>query len=175
MRDPRRNYGPQKQKPRDAIAAGPLERISRLPLLRGLLCSLLCGLLRDLVRRCLGLRRLGLRRPRLRTGPSPAPRLLLRRRADGSLRRRKPCQRHAERRAAHVAHPRLEAELHAVRVTAVLPADPDLEPRLHGAALVDAHLDELTNAVLVDGLERVSRQDLLVQVVGEEAADVVPG
>src|SRR5687768_13122690 len=71
--------------------------------------------------------------------------------------------RHPERRAAHVVHPGLVAEHHAVRVAAVLPADAHLQvlPGLRlptGPTLLDAHLDQLTYTVHVDRLERVDGQ-----------------
>ena len=42
-----------------------------------------------------------------------------------------------------------------------------------GAAALDAHLDELADAFLVERLERVFRQQLLLQVLRDEGADVV--
>ena len=84
------------------------------------------------------------------------------------LRRGQSGDRHAERRARHVVHADLVAERDAVGVTAVLAADPDLQvlavlllARL--AALGHADLDQLADAVDVDRLERVDRQDLLLR------------
>ncbi len=62
-------------------------------------------------------------------------------------------------RAAHVVHAHVVAELDAVRLAAVLAADADLELRPGGAALLDADLDQLADAVPVERLERVGRQD----------------
>ena len=44
-------------------------------------------------------------------------------------------------------------------------------PRL--AALLHRHLDQLAHALLVDRLERIGLEDVVLQVVGQEAADVV--
>src|SRR4051812_38048192 len=86
--------------------------------------------------------------------------------------------RHAEGRAAHVVHADLVAEVHAVGVAAVLAADADLQvlvvlrlPRL--AALLDADVDELADAAHVDRLERIDRKDLLLEILADEALDVV--
>jgi hypothetical protein len=80
--------------------------------------------------------------------------------------------RDAERRAGDDVHADEVAELDGRRLAAVLAADPDppLRPR---PAELDAGVDELADALAVEELERVRRQHLLLQVIGDEAADVV--
>ena len=39
--------------------------------------------------------------------------------------------------------------------------------------LLDRHLDQLPHALLVDRLERIGLEDVVLEVVGQEAADVV--
>src|SRR5437868_11101685 len=82
--------------------------------------------------------------------------------------------RHPERRAAHVVHPDLVAEHHAVRVAAVFAADAHLQVlavlRLPARApLANSDVDEPTHAPHVDRLERIDRQDLLLEIGRHEA------
>jgi hypothetical protein len=65
------------------------------------------------------------------------------------------------------------AEVDRRRVAAVIAADAHLEVGARRAAALDSHLDQLADALLVDRLERVFGDDLLVDVVGQEPADVV--
>jgi hypothetical protein len=59
----------------------------------------------------------------------------------------------------------------ALRVAAVLAADADLEVvACDRAALAHRDVDELADAVGVERLEGVGRQDRLAQVVGQEGA-----
>ena len=60
-------------------------------------------------------------------------------------------------------------EVDRVRIATVLAADAGLETRLRLAALLDAHGDELSDALLVERLERVLLDDLGVDVRAEEA------
>src|SRR2546425_1281568 len=99
-------------------------------------------------------------------GPPRDPRF------DGGLRRRQPRYRDAVRRAADVVHAGAMAEAHRACLSAVLAADADLEPRARGAAALDGPEHELPHAFLVEGLERVLREDAeppLVHIVGQEA------
>ena len=68
------------------------------------------------------------------------------------------------------------AELDAVGVATVFSADADLQLAASPAALFSAPLHQHAHALLVEGLERVSREDaslLFVDVVGKKAARVV--
>ena len=61
-------------------------------------------------------------------------------------------------------------QVDGVRVTAVLAADPDLHSLAGLAALFHRDLHQPPHAFLVDRLERVARQDLLLQVADDERA-----
>src|SRR5512137_2952704 len=93
--------------------------------------------------------------------------------ADCRLGRCQPGDRHAERRTTDVIHADLVAESHAGRLAALLAADADFELLIGLSATLDADLDQLADADLVDGLERIAGQDLLANVIRQEAADVV--
>src|SRR5690606_19576837 len=81
--------------------------------------------------------------------------------------------RHAVGRAGHVGEADLVAELHGVRVAAVLAADAELDAGAGGVALLGGDLDELADAGLVDRGERVLLEDLGLGVGAEEGAGVV--
>src|SRR6266700_6979717 len=84
--------------------------------------------------------------------------------------------RYAERRGADVVQADLMAELDAVGVATVFSADADLQFAASPAALFSAPLHQHADALLVEGLERVSREDaslLFVDIVGKKAARVV--
>ncbi len=66
------------------------------------------------------------------------------------------------------------AEVHAGRFAALFSADADLQGLVGLAAPLYAELDEFAHAGLVYALERVASQDLLVDVVRQESAEVVP-
>src|SRR5438132_1580616 len=89
-------------------------------------------------------------------GPLPAgsnsldPGLLQRR-----LRRREPCERHPEGRAADVIQPEPVAELDRRRLTAVLAADPNLQAFLCSSAALDRYPHQVAHAALVERLERI--------------------
>eukprot|EP00754_Rhynchopus_humris_P025711 Rhum_TRINITY_DN14960_c6_g1::Rhum_TRINITY_DN14960_c6_g1_i1::g.130403::m.130403 len=82
---------------------------------------------------------------------------------------------HPVRRARHVVQPRLVEELHGRRLPAVLTADADLEVAPRRTALLHGHLHELTDAALVQHLERVVVVDAQLLVVLQEGTRVVPG
>jgi hypothetical protein len=67
---------------------------------------------------------------------------------------------HAVGRAAHVVQPELEAELDRIRIAALLAANADFR-FLRVARPFDRHLDQLADALLVDRLERIGRQEFL--------------
>ncbi len=52
----------------------------------------------------------------------------------------------------------------------MLAADTELDVRAGGAALLDGDLHQLTDTDGVDGLEGVEREDLLLDILEEEAA-----
>src|SRR5215510_10297122 len=95
------------------------------------------------------------------------------RRRDLSLGRRQPRDRHRERRAGHVVHADPMAEGHRRRLAPVLAADTHLEIRHRLAPPLDADADQLAHALLVEHRERVDGQELLLQIEGQELADVV--
>ena len=90
-----------------------------------------------------------------------------------SLRRSKTGDGHAEGRAAGIIHAKAGAELHAGGLAAVLAADAGAHAGTYVAALLHGHLDELAYAVLVENLEGVYLQNLLLQIHGQEAGDIV--
>ena len=55
----------------------------------------------------------------------------------------------------------------------MLSTDTALEVRTCGTALLDSHLHQLADTLLVEHLERIDVQDLLLQIRGEEAGDIV--
>src|SRR3989338_1672156 len=77
------------------------------------------------------------------------------------------------RRTADIIHADGVAELHTVRVAAVLTADADLQIRIRRAAALDAYLHQLHHAVSIYRLERVFRQDPFRKVIRQERTDVV--
>src|SRR5439155_6605632 len=81
--------------------------------------------------------------------------------------------RDPEGRARDVVEPDPVAELDARRIASVLAADPDLQARPRLAAQLHTDLHELSDAPLVELLERVGRQDLAPHVFGQELAGVV--
>src|SRR5467141_3824153 len=89
-----------------------------------------------------------------RAGPVDHPLLL-----KCGLSRGEPSDRHAERRAGHVIQAHAMTELHRRRLTAVLPANADLEVGPRAPAQPHRQLDELADALLVEYLERVVLED----------------
>src|SRR5205814_7134636 len=90
------------------------------------------------------------------------------------LRRGEPGDRNAERRARHVIHAGVVAELHRARLAAVLAANPDLQIGASAPAQPHRDLDELADPFLVEHLEGVLVQDTVLDIEGEEPAGVVP-
>src|SRR3989454_5370157 len=80
------------------------------------------------------------------------------------LRRREPRARHAERRRRDVRQTGLVEELDRRRIAAVLAADPDLQVLARLAAPLDAHAHHGSDALAIEDLERVGRDDLLLHV-----------
>jgi hypothetical protein len=56
----------------------------------------------------------------------------------------------------------------------VLSADADFQVGLRGPSALGAHPNELADAVPIQRLERIARQDLVPQVIGQERARVIP-
>ena len=110
--------------------------------------------------------------PMTTTSPTPSRGYLSR--TSASLRRGlgggQPRDRDAERRAGDVVQPDLVAEGDARRVAAVLAADADLQARSRGAARLGGDPHQLSDALAVEDLERVLRQDLAVDVLQQELA-----
>src|SRR5688500_14631849 len=97
----------------------------------------------------------------LSDGPQrPALRLRQRR-----LRRGEPRDGHAIGRAADVVEAYLFEEVDRRRVSAVLTADAQLDPRPTGASFGRRDLDELADPRLVDRGERVLLHDLELRVL----------
>src|SRR5207247_907275 len=94
-------------------------------------------------------------------------------RLDAGLRGAEPRDRDHERRARHVRHADLVAELDRRRLTAVLATDADLEVGPRAAAPLDADLDELPDALLIENREGVERQEPFLKIVREERRDIV--
>src|SRR6185369_10880914 len=78
--------------------------------------------------------------------------------------------RDSEGRAGDVVEAHVVAELDAVRVAAVLAADPDLEARARGAAPLDGPLHQAADTLGVDRHEWINRQDLALDVLRQELA-----
>ncbi len=84
--------------------------------------------------------------------------------------------RDPEGRAAHVVEPGVVEEADRLGVAAVLAADADLEVRPGGPAPLGPEADQLADAVGVDHLEGVARQQAQLEVGGHHPAlDVVAG
>src|SRR2546430_5835105 len=93
---------------------------------------------------------------------------------DAGLRRAEPRDGDHERRARHVGHAHLVTELDRRGLAAVLAADADLEVGPRPPSALDADLDQLTDALLVEHGEGVGRQQVLLQVLRQELRHVVP-
>src|SRR5690242_8740043 len=86
--------------------------------------------------------------------------------AEHRMRSRESGDRHAVRRARHVVETHAVAELHRRRIPPVLAADPQLDAGARGPAPLHPQLDQLADALLVEGLERVGAQQLELEVLG---------
>src|SRR5512133_3176523 len=95
--------------------------------------------------------------------------------AEGGLAGGQAGRGHPERRAGHVVQAQLVAEPHRVGVAAVLAADPQVQVRAGLAALLAGDPHQPAHPGLVDGHERVDRDQLALLVQAEELADVVAG
>src|SRR5207245_5654437 len=85
-------------------------------------------------------------------------------RLDAGLRGTEPRDRDHERRARHVRHAHLVTELDRRGLATVLTADADLEVGPRTATTLDADLDELSDAVLIEDGEGVERQQPLLKI-----------
>src|SRR5437762_1399089 len=85
-------------------------------------------------------------------------------RLDARLRRAEVRDRDHERRARHVRHAHLVTELHGRRLAAMLAADADLEIRTRAPPALDADLDQLADAFLVEDRERIVAQQAFLQI-----------
>src|SRR6266566_5733954 len=103
-----------------------------------------------------------------RSRPVDHPLLLERR-----LRRSKPRDGDAERRARHVVHPHMVAELHRRGLAPVLAADPDLQLVAAAAAQPHRELDQLAHAVLVEHLERIVLENTVLHVERQKTTGIV--
>ena len=88
-------------------------------------------------------------------------------RANGSLRGRKPGDRHTVRRAANVVEPGLVEELDTRRVSAVLAAYADLEVGPDAPAQLAAPGDQPSDALSVELLEGIKGQDAITLTSAE--------
>src|SRR6478672_3768085 len=93
--------------------------------------------------------------------------------AERGLRRGKPGDRHAERRARYIVETDLVAERDRRRIAAVLAADANLEVFAHPAAALDADPHQRADAIAIDRHERIARQDAARRVDAEERRGVV--
>jgi len=81
--------------------------------------------------------------------------------------------RHPIRRTGDIVETDLVAEDDAGRLAAMLAADTEFDLRSGLASFVAAHLDQLADAGLVDGDERVIGEDVLVDIKWQELARIV--
>lgn len=92
---------------------------------------------------------------------------------DSCLCRRESGYRHPEWGAAHVVETYTVAKFHRRRLAAMLSAYTAFEIFAYGASFVYRHLHQLSHAILVEHLEWVHVQNLLFQIRGQEAGNVV--
>src|ERR1700687_1914648 len=86
--------------------------------------------------------------------------------------------RHTVGRSADVVHSSLMAELHAVCIAAMLPANPDLQFWTGLTALFNSPPHQHSYTLSIQRLERISSKDpglFLVYIVRQEASRVVSG
>ena len=89
------------------------------------------------------------------------------------LRRRESSDRNPVRGTAHVVQPDFVTESDGARLAAVFAADAELEVRLDASPLLNSDLHQLTNAGLINRLERIDSQDFLRNIRFEELVRVV--
>src|SRR3954469_21061503 len=93
--------------------------------------------------------------------------------AERGLRRRQPCDRHAERRARDIVERELVAEAPRGRTPAVLAANADLELGARLATAFDPDAHKLAHALAVDGDEGIKRNNSARHVEAEKARRVI--
>src|SRR6476660_5612658 len=103
------------------------------------------------------------------SGSSLACRIL----AERGLRRRQPCDRHAERRARDIIERELVAEGHRGWIATVLAANADLELGARLATAFDPDAHKLAHALAVDGDEGIKRNNSARHVEAEKARRVI--
>jgi hypothetical protein len=86
---------------------------------------------------------------------------------------RQTSDRHTIRGAGHVIEAGVVAERHAARLTAMLAAYADLEPRLRLTAIPYGPLDQLAHALGIEHLEGIVGQQPQIDVLRQEAARIV--
>src|SRR5438034_1441148 len=89
---------------------------------------------------------------------------------DGRLRRSQTGDRDAVGGAADVVETHSLAERDRGRVAAVLAADAELDVRLHRPATLGGDADQVADAFLIEGHERVLLEDALVDIGVQETA-----
>src|SRR5829696_6973638 len=105
---------------------------------------------------------------------TPSSRLLIARRiAQCGLRRCQPRDRHAVWAARDIGQADFVAEHHAAWLAAVLTADADLQIRAGRSTALGAHLYELSDALLVEHLERIILQQLALDIRRQEAPGII--
>src|SRR3954471_22984809 len=105
----------------------------------------------------------------IQSGSGLARRIL----AERGLRRRQPCDRHAERRARDIVERERVAEGHRGGIAAVLAADADLELGARLASAFDADAHQLAYALAVDGDEGIKRDNSARHVEAEKARRII--
>ena len=94
-------------------------------------------------------------------------------RVKGRLGCRKPRDGHPVRGATHIIHPNVITEFHRSRVPPLLSANPYLEVSVGPSTFVHTHFDQLPDTVLINGLKRIGRQYLLLQIVTHKPANII--
>ena len=81
---------------------------------------------------------------------------------DCSLRRSQTCDRHPERRAGHIVHADLVAELYGCGISSVLAADTYLQFRVSAASALYAYFKQFSDRLHINGLERIGIEELVL-------------
>ena len=90
-----------------------------------------------------------------------------------SLSRSESCDRYSEWRAGYIVKTYLVAEMYGCRISAVLAADTQLDVRSCLFAAFNSNLNELSNACLVERLERIGLEYALGNVFLDDSASIV--
>ena len=77
---------------------------------------------------------------------------------ENSLRSRQSCRGNPVGRAAYIVKPDEMAELHTLRLAAMLAADADLQVGSRLSSVLNANLHQPTDPPSIDNLERINRQ-----------------